>query len=106
RECAAGDVVRGIYVGGEDPPGWDPVEQFNAAQLNEPMALGRIEACRFSVENDFAHGVSAAASLIALLHCSYSRKDFSYLRTCSVESFRCIHDEISALSFFRIRHLV
>ena len=55
RKCLGGHVALGIDVGVERRPGWYPVEQFNAAQFNEPMALGRIEACRFGVEDDFAH---------------------------------------------------
>jgi hypothetical protein len=49
------------------------------------MALGRIEACRFGVEDDFTHGVCAAESVTSLWHCSYSRENFTYLLACSVE---------------------
>jgi hypothetical protein len=57
RKCLGGHVALGIDVGVERRPGWYPVEQLNAAQFNDPMALGGIEACRFGVEDDFTHGV-------------------------------------------------
>jgi hypothetical protein len=37
-KCLGGHVALGIDVGVERRPGWYPVEQFNAAQFNEPMA--------------------------------------------------------------------
>ena len=105
-KCLGGHVSLGIDVGVERRPGWYPVEQLNAAQFNEPMALSRVETCRFGIEDDFTHGARAAESVTSLWHCNYSRENFTYLRTCGVKPFRRIHDEISALSLFHIRHLV
>src|SRR5689334_3775194 len=59
-----------------------------------------------SVSRTISRMLCAVESVTPFWHFSYSRKNFTYLRTCRIESFRCIHDEIRAFSFFRVRHLV
>jgi hypothetical protein len=55
RESLSGHVALWINVGVERRPGWYPVEQFDAAQFNKPMTLGRIEPSRFGIKDDFTH---------------------------------------------------
>ena len=57
-------VAFGIEIGVEVAAGLDPVEDLDAADLDHPVAAGRIEPRRFSVEDDFPHGriIYAAAS--------------------------------------------
>ena len=52
RKCLGGHVALGIDIGVESRPGRYPVEQLDAAQLDQPMALRRIEAgCLLTVSD-------------------------------------------------------
>src|SRR5689334_5995186 len=86
-KCLSRHVPLGVDVGVERRSGWYPVEQLDAAHFHEPMALGRIEACRFGIEDDFTHGACAAESVTSLWHCSYSCDNFTYLRAGGIEPF-------------------
>ena len=48
-------VAFGIEIGVEMPAGLDAVKNFDAADLNHPVAAGRIQARSLGIENDFAH---------------------------------------------------
>src|SRR4029078_8293781 len=105
-KCLGGHIPLRIDVGVARRPRWYPVEQRDTAQFNEPMALCRIEACRFGIKDNFTHGACAAESVTSLWHCNYSCKDFTSPGTRCIAPLRCIHDEISASSLFRTRHLI
>jgi hypothetical protein len=46
----------------ECPPGLDPVEHLDAADLDQAIAVERAEARRLGVEHDFAHAISMDSS--------------------------------------------
>ena len=48
-------VALGIEVGVEMAAGFDAVDDLDAADLDHPVAAGRIEPGGFGVENDFPH---------------------------------------------------
>ena len=48
-------VALGIDVAVKGLPGRHPVEDFDAADLDQPIAAQRVEAGGFGIENDFAH---------------------------------------------------
>src|SRR6478752_870339 len=54
-ECLGRDVAFRIEVRMKCRTGRYPVEQFDAAELDKAMALARIQAGGFGIENDFAH---------------------------------------------------
>ena len=45
----------GVVVAVKAFPRLDPVHQLDAADLHHPVALGRVEAGRFGIEDNFAH---------------------------------------------------
>src|SRR5262249_21167476 len=47
----------------------------------------------------------AVESFLPLRHCSNADKNITHLSARSVKTLRCIHHEIRASSFFRVRHL-
>ena len=49
------NVALWIYEAVVFAPCRNPVEEFDAADLDQPVALARIESGRFGVQNDFAH---------------------------------------------------
>jgi hypothetical protein len=58
-----GDVALGIEVAMKGLTARDAVDQFDAADLDEPVSLDRIEACGFGIKDDFAHGVAQISGL-------------------------------------------
>jgi hypothetical protein len=52
-----GYIAFWIEISMKGRAGWNSIEQFDAANLNQSMPLVGIEARGFSVEDDFAHGV-------------------------------------------------
>ena len=53
-------VALRIEVGVERRPGRNPVEQLDAADLDQAVALARVKAGGFGVEDDFAHVLQLA----------------------------------------------
>ncbi len=51
-------VALWIKVDMEGLPGRHAIDHLDAADLDQPIAAERIEACRFGVENDFTHGLT------------------------------------------------
>ena len=45
----------GMEIGVEGPPGLDPVDHFDAADFDQPVARGEGQASSLGVEDDFAH---------------------------------------------------
>jgi hypothetical protein len=52
-------VALGIDVAVKSLAGRHPVEDFDAADLDQPVAAQGIEASGFGIENDFAHEFSS-----------------------------------------------
>ena len=50
-----------VEIAVEGRAGRNPVEQLDAADLDQAMTLARVEAGGFGVEDDFAHFLSAQA---------------------------------------------
>src|SRR5262249_7742729 len=54
-ECLGRHIALRIKIYVEGRPGRYPVEELDAAELDQAMALGRIQAGGFRIENNFAH---------------------------------------------------
>jgi hypothetical protein len=48
-------VALGIEIAVEGLAGWNPVDQLDAADLDQPMTLKGIDSGRLRIEHDFAH---------------------------------------------------
>ena len=55
REGLGRHVALGIEIAVERLPARNAVDELHTADLDQPMALVGIKACRFGVEHDFAH---------------------------------------------------
>jgi hypothetical protein len=86
-------VALGIEVAVKRPPGREAVDELDATDLDQPIALQRIESGRFGIEDDLAHRRSACAglprprrgeSLPARLHFSDGVQNVAHLRTSAV----------------------
>ena len=53
--ASAGNVPLGVDVAVEGLPGREAVDELDAADLEQPVTLVRIESGGFGVEHDFAH---------------------------------------------------
>ena len=51
----------GVEIGVEVPPGLDPVDHLDAADLHHAIAAARIEAGCLSIENHFPHEANLSA---------------------------------------------
>ena len=60
REGAGGHVALGIDIAMKGLAGGKAVHQLDAADLDDPVALQRIEAGGFGIEDDLAHQRSVA----------------------------------------------
>ena len=56
-------VALGVDVAMEDAPGRHVIDELDAADLDDAVAVGGIEPRRLSVENDLAHAVSAVSKI-------------------------------------------
>src|SRR5689334_3775192 len=57
RKRLSRNVAFGVDVGVKGRAAWYPVDQLDAPELDESVALGGIEACCFGVENNFTHAL-------------------------------------------------
>ena len=90
-----------IEISVEHRTGRNTVEQLDTANLDQAMALGRIEAGGFGVEDDFAH----EPLLPSIRHLSNRLENITHLRMCVFETVRRIHYEIGAPALFFIGYL-
>ena len=54
-KCGFRHVAFGIEVTMESLAGRETIDEFDAADLDQAIALGRIEPCCLGIENDLAH---------------------------------------------------
>ena len=57
REGLRRNVALGVEIAVEGLSGRDAVEKLDAADLDQPVAPQRVEARRFGIEHDLAHGL-------------------------------------------------
>ena len=101
----------------EGAPGRDVVQELDAADLDQPVAVQAIEAGRFGVEDDLAHalllscfaaeckrGGRASAGDSQAAEAS-ARRIASTSRSAAVESAAGIDEEMRAAALLRVRHL-
>jgi hypothetical protein len=50
-----GHVAFGIEIGLEGAAGGEVIDEFDAADLDDAVAVARLEPCRFRVEDDLPH---------------------------------------------------
>ena len=65
-------VAVGIDIDVIAPAARDVIDELDRTDLDDAMALGRIEAGGFGIEDDFAHGQVSAESLSSI--CRTSRR--------------------------------
>ncbi len=53
-EGGKGHVALGVHVAMPDPPRGDAIDELDAADLDDAMAVERIEPCRLGIEHDLA----------------------------------------------------
>ena len=108
-ECFRRHVALGIDVAVKALPRRHTVVDLDAADLDQPVAAQRIEACGFGVENDFAHGYpedrSFGESGPPLRHFNDLGQNVADSCAYRVQPVRRIHYEIRAPAFFGVRQL-
>ena len=61
RKCFGRHVALGIDIDVVALAGRHPVENFDAADLDQPIAAQRVKAGGFGIKNDFAHRLKSEA---------------------------------------------
>src|ERR1700757_3398390 len=100
RDCLRRRLALRIDVAVQALPGRNAIDELDAADLHQAMALEGIKPCRLGVEHDFAHveslavWVTAGESPAALRHCSNRVQDGTHLGARRLEAARGVHDKI------------
>ena len=103
--------------------GRDAIDELDTADLDQAMAVQRIETGRFGIKHDFAHLTwscpllaGPAKSSLELRQSHESPRlwrilaiactNVAHLRAGMIERLRTIHDKVGAPALFRIGHLL
>src|SRR5262249_43680186 len=115
RQAVDGDglgrhVALGIDVAMKGLSARNAIDELDAAELHQSMALEGIKPRRFGIEHDFAHSYIPASARVVmgttdespppLRHCSDRVEDRTDLGARRLETARRIHDKIRASALF------
>ena len=93
------DVAFGMHKGAVDAASRHMVFQFQARDLDDPVAIGRIEAGRFGIQNDFAHHCCSRRRCSSAITCFTCAKAWS--RPLSVSITKSAFARFSASGTWR-----
>ena len=95
-------VAFGIEIGLKRAPGGKMIDQLDAADLDDAVAVGRIESGGLGVENDFTKVVQLVRPF-ACAALPERRDDLFHLVESVIEAFVGFNHEIGFCTLFRVR---
>ncbi len=96
-----GNVALGIDIDVKGLASRNRIQKLDAADLDDPMPLGRIETGGFRVEDDFPH----LAFSVSAGNARERPQNSAHLLPRRVKSASGVDDELRPCAFFRIWHL-